>query len=151
MKRICAAITAAALFLAAASAHAQAPTAAEATKAMQAAEAVYLKAKAPLACGVVDMSGDIVIMKRRDSARPFTSRVAHGKARVTVAFGQPSSALVNFAGRGLDKAVGEPAFFFPGAVPLIKNGKQIGAIACAGGTEGSQDEDAAKAGAATLQ
>ena len=58
--------------------------------------------------------------------------------------------MAKMAGSGLDKAVGEPAFFMQGAVPLMKGGQQVGAIGCSGGTA-QQDEDAAKAGAATIQ
>jgi uncharacterized protein GlcG (DUF336 family) len=37
-----------------------------------------------------------------------------------------------------------------GGIPLIEEGKIVGAIGCSGGT-GSQDEEACKAGAATVK
>ena len=138
------------LFFTGAPLHAQAPAAADAMKAIHAAEVAYLKTKVPLTCTIVDMSGEIVLMQRGDGAKAFTTRISQGKARVTAAFGQPSGAMAKMAGLGLDKAVGEPAFFLQGAVPLMKGGQQVGAIGCSGGTA-QQDEDAAKAGAATLQ
>jgi uncharacterized protein GlcG (DUF336 family) len=121
----------------------------DAMKAVHVAEAAAMKLKAPLTCTVVDMSGEIVTMHRSDGARAFTTRIAHGKARVSAAFGQPSGAMAKMSGMGLDKAIGEPAFFMQGAVPLMKGGQQVGAIGCSGGT-GQQDEDAAKAAAAAF-
>lgn len=137
------------LCIAGASLHAQSPAAADVKKALAAAEAVYLKIKVPLTCTVVDMNGEIVAMQRGDGAKAFTTRISHGKARATAAFGQPSGALTRMSSMGLDKAVGEPAFFLQGAVPLTRNGQQVGAIGCSGGT-GQQDEDAANAGAAAF-
>lgn len=143
-----------ALSLAAGTATAQVagPSLADAKKAIAAAQASAVKAGTNLSCVVLDSRGAVVAAERMDAAPFFTVDVARGKALVAASFGSPSGALASLATTGIGALLPGPAspVFLQGAVPLKKGTANIGAIGCSGGT-GLQDEDGAKAGAATLQ
>ena len=141
--------TAAAVTLMALTAQAQVagPSLADAKKAIAAAQAVAVKMNINLSCVVLDARGAMVAAERMDKANYFTMDVARGKALVSASFGSPSGALASLATSGLGNVLAGPAtpLFMQGAVP-IKGG---GAIGCSGAAS-QQDEDAAKAGAATI-
>jgi len=100
---------------------------------------------------VVDSGGNLVAFERMDGAQLASIAIAEHKARVAVMFRRESKALENGIQSGnnylitLDGVIGSR-----GGIPLIENGKIIGAIGCSGGT-GSQDEVVAKAGAETMK
>ena len=123
------------------------PSLADAKKAIAAAQAVAVKMNINLSCVVLDARGAMVAAERMDKANYFTMDVARGKALVSASFGSPSGALASLATSGLGNVLAGPAtpLFLQGAVP-IKGG---GAIGCSGAAS-QQDEDAAKAGAATI-
>ncbi len=143
------------LFLAGASLQAQqgpiGPTLAEAKKMLAAAQAAAATMKVGLSCVVLDTRGGVVAVERMDNAPYFTADVARGKAVVAAAFGSPSGALASLATSGIGTVLPSPIppLFMQGAVPLMKNNQRLGAIGCSG-AQAQQDEDAAKAGAATL-
>ena len=127
------------------------PSLAESKDALAAAEAAAVEMGVGLTCAVVDSRGVLVALSRMDSARYFTADVAAGKARASAAFGAPSGALTSVGELGLDAVIeGGVMLFLQGAVPITKNGQSVGAIGCSGAAS-QQDEDAANAGAATLQ
>jgi glc operon protein GlcG len=145
------------LFLTAASLDAQqpgpiGPTLADAKKMLAAAQAAATKMGIGLSCVVLDSRGSVVALERMDNAPYFTADVARGKAVVTAAFGAPSGALASLATSGIGSVLPGPIppLFLQGAVPIMKTNQRLGAIGCSGG-QSQQDEDAAKAGAATLQ
>ena len=123
------------------------PSLADAKKAIAAAQAVAVKMNINLSCVVLDARGAMVAAERMDKANYFTMDVARGKALVSASFGSPSGALASLATSGLGNVLAGPAtpLFMQGAVP-IKGG---GAVGCSGAAS-QQDEDAAKAGAATI-
>ena len=137
-----------ALGLSVAATQAQAPTLAESQAALKAATAKADEMGVPMGCTVVDARGAIVAVARMDDAPFFTSDVAAGKARVSAAFGSKSADLMAMGSAGLDSVIngGGPMSFLPGAVPIVKDGRRVGAIGCSGAPDGQQDEDAAKAG-----
>jgi uncharacterized protein GlcG (DUF336 family) len=125
------------------------PTLAEARRAIAAAQAAATKMGVGLSCAVLDSRGGVVAIERMDNAPYFTTDVARSKATVSAAFGAPSGALTSLASTGiLDLLPGKP-LAMQGAVPISHNNQRYGAIGCSGGT-GQQDEDGAKAGAATF-
>jgi glc operon protein GlcG len=100
---------------------------------------------------VMDSGGNLVAFKRMDGAQLASISIAEHKARVAVKYRRPSKAFedaVQKAGLNyiltLDDVVASR-----GGIPLIEDGKIIGAIGCSGGT-GSQDEATCAAGAATI-
>jgi uncharacterized protein GlcG (DUF336 family) len=129
------------------------PTYAEAQKALAAAWASADKLNVKLSCAVVDSRGDLVALGRMDGARFQTTDVARGKALTSAMFGQPSGGMGALANSpvfpNLNTAAQGRLYPIQGAVPIMKNNQVFGAVGCSGAT-GQQDEDAAKAGAATF-
>ncbi len=101
---------------------------------------------------VVDSGGNLVAFKRMDNAQLASISIAEHKARTAAKYRRETKALENGiqnAGLNylmtLDDMIGSR-----GGIPLVHDGKLIGAIGCSGGT-GSQDEVTCKAGAAALR
>src|ERR1700684_2952916 len=99
---------------------------------------------------VVDSGGNLVAFSRMDGAQLGSIAVAEHKARTAVKFRRPTKAFEEAIQKGdtrtvtIDDVIGSR-----GGIPLVEDGKLIGAIGCAGGA-GSQDEVACTAGAATI-
>jgi glc operon protein GlcG len=146
------AVVATALTAGAAFAQVPEPSLAEAKTAIAAALATADTMKAGLGCVVIDSRGAVITAERMDNALFFTVDVARGKALVSATFGGPSGSLSAMAASGIGVTLPGPAspVWLQGAVPLTRGTTTIGAIGCSGGS-GQQDEDGAKAGAATLQ
>jgi glc operon protein GlcG len=132
---------------------AQAPAAGELTL----AEAVRLIAAAQsdagsknlrLTIAVVNQRGDVIAVGRMDGANPGTVDTAIGKAMVSAMFGQPSAALVARANtpvaQGVNAQAGGRLRFLQGALPIVREGFTVGAIA-GSGASAQQDEDAVRA------
>lgn len=100
---------------------------------------------------VYDAGGNLVAFKRMDGAQLASIQIAEHKAKAAVMFRRESKAFEAAIQGGnnyvitLDGAIGSR-----GGIPLVLDGKMIGAIGCSGGT-GSQDEASCKAGAAALR
>ncbi len=99
---------------------------------------------------VVDSGGNLVAFARMDGAQLASIAISEHKARTSVKYRRETKAIENGVQAGnhylvtLDDIVASR-----GGIPLVEDGKMIGAIGCSGGT-GSQDEVACKAGAATI-
>jgi glc operon protein GlcG len=99
---------------------------------------------------VVDSGGNLVAFARMDGAQLASIAIAEHKATTAVTFRRETKAFEAGMQSGLvyllslDGVIGSR-----GGIPLVEDGKMIGAIGVSGGT-GSQDEVTAKAGAATL-
>ncbi len=100
---------------------------------------------------VVDSGGNLVAFTRMDGAQLASIAIAEHKARAaamfrreTKIFGNRPVAGGNSAPLALDGVIASR-----GGIPLVADGKLIGAIGCSGGT-GSQDEASCKAGVAAL-
>ena len=100
---------------------------------------------------VVDTGGNLVAFQRMDGAQMASIAISEHKARASAMFRRETKAFENGIQGGnnylitLDGVIGSR-----GGIPLIENGKIIGAIGCSGGT-GSQDEVTCKVGAATVK
>ena len=100
---------------------------------------------------VVDPSGAMISFKRMDGAQLASIAIAEHKARVAARFRRDTKLLENAVNvaklnyvLSLDDVIASR-----GGIPLVENGKLIGAIGCSGGT-GSQDELVCKVGAALI-
>jgi len=120
-----------------------------AKKAMAAAEAEAAKNNWAMAIAIVDTGGHLVMLHRLDNTQIGSVRVAEGKARTSAEFRRPTKVLEDAAGSGggvglryltLGMVLAE------GGVPIIADGKLIGAIGASGGAS-QQDAQVAKAGA----
>jgi glc operon protein GlcG len=100
---------------------------------------------------VVDSGANLVAFARMDGAQLGSISISEHKARAAVKFRRPTKAFEEGIQKNdfkyqltLDDIIASR-----GGIPLIEDGKLIGAIGCSGGT-GSQDEAACMVGAATV-
>ncbi len=124
---------------------------ASAQAAIAAAQAEADKHGWPLNIAVVDSGANLVAFARMDGAQLASIAIAEHKARAAASFRRPT--------RVFEEALQKQDYKYiltldgiiasRGGIPLIVDGKLIGAIGCSGGT-GSQDEVACTAGAATI-
>jgi glc operon protein GlcG len=152
------ALTAAALTLIAAPLRAQAPLAdtkvmtAEAVKAVLAAAEAKAKAgKWNMSIAIVDAGGELLGFLRLDNASAGTAQIAVGKARTSARFGRPTKV---YADRVLTDTLTflsvDGLVSLQGGLPIMVNGRVIGAIGVSGGTS-QQDEDVAAAAIAIIK
>ncbi len=124
-----------------------------AKKAAAAAVAEARKNNWTMAVAVTDAAGDLVYFEKIDGTQTGSVNVAIGKARSAALFKRPSKVFqdVVAAGGGGLRILGlEGAVPIEGGIPLVMDGKIVGAIGLSGGT-GDQDGQCAKAGADALK
>jgi glc operon protein GlcG len=123
---------------------------ARAQAAIAAATAEAEKRGWALNVAIVDSGANLVAFGRMDGAQLGSVAVSEDKARTSVKFRRPTKAFEEAIQKGdirtltIDDVMGSR-----GGIPLIEDGKLIGAIGCSGGA-GSQDEVACLVGAATV-
>jgi glc operon protein GlcG len=100
---------------------------------------------------VVDSGANLVAFGRMDGAQLGSIAVSEHKARTAAKFRRPTKAFEEAIQKNdykyvltIDDVMGSR-----GGIPLVEDGKLIGAIGCSGGM-GSQDEVACTAGATTI-
>jgi uncharacterized protein GlcG (DUF336 family) len=126
-------------------------TLARAQSAIKAAMAEAEKRGWALDIAVVDSGANLVAFSRMDGAQLASIAIAEHKARAAASFRRPTKVFeegVQKAGNNYVLSL-DGVIASRGGIPLIEDGKLIGAIGCSGGT-GSQDEVACLAGAATI-
>jgi glc operon protein GlcG len=102
---------------------------------------------------VVDPAGDLVYFEKMDSAPTSSNEIGIGKARTAATFKRPSKAFFDQMESGhpyvgqLDPRIVASA----GGIPLMLNGKIVGAIGVSGGANGLMDAVAAQAGVDALK
>ncbi len=120
-----------------------------AKKAAAAAVAEARKNNWLMAFAVTDTGGNLVYFEKMDGTQTGSVNVAIGKARSAALFRRPTKAfedVVAGGGAGLRILALEGAVPVEGGVPIVMDGKIVGAIGASGGT-GQQDGICAKAGA----
>jgi len=119
--------------------------------AVQAAVAEATKHDWPMNIAVTDSGGNLVAFLRMDGALLASIAVSEHKARAAVKFRRPTKVLEDAVQKSDYKYVlsVDDVIATRGGIPLIEDGKIIGAIGCSGGT-GSQDEAVCMVGAATI-
>jgi glc operon protein GlcG len=125
-----------------------------AKKVMAAAEAEAIKNNWNMVITILDTGGNRVMMERLDNAVLAAISVSEGKARTAVGFRRPSKAIDDaIAGGGaalrLLSIQGE-GVFVQGGLPIVVDGKVVGAIGVSGGSS-QQDEQVAQAGLNALK
>jgi uncharacterized protein GlcG (DUF336 family) len=126
-----------------------------AEKAVKAAQAKARELGTPMTVTVVDGAGRLILCARGDGTGFFTPETSRAKAVAAAAFRRPTKEMANlresapaFWGN-IAALLGGQALPSIGAVPVISNGKLVGAVGCGGGT-GEQDHLCAEAGAAAI-
>jgi glc operon protein GlcG len=124
-----------------------------AKKAVEAAEAAANAAAAKVAIAVVDANGDLVYFRRMDGTAGVPVTASQAKARAAILFGVPTKALQDAVAAGTAvsatvtpaAATGAPIMAVQGGLPIVRNGKVVGAIGV-GGSTSQNDELFAQAG-----
>jgi glc operon protein GlcG len=100
------------------------------------------------AVAVVEPSGALVYFERMDNTQYASAQIAMDRARTSALFRRPTKAFADRVAQQNDLSVLSLAGsnWSEGGVPIIVNGKLIGAIGTSGGTQ-PQDGQVAKAGA----
>jgi uncharacterized protein GlcG (DUF336 family) len=128
-------------------------TLAQARTVVAAAEAVAAENAWNVVIAVVDSGGHLVLLQRMDNTQFGSVEVARQKAWSAVAFRRPTKAFQDVlagGGDGLRILEIEGAQALEGGVPLVVDGKIVGAIGVSGVT-GEQDGQIAAAGAAAAE
>jgi glc operon protein GlcG len=121
-----------------------------AKKAMSASEAEAKKNNWPVAIAILDTTGSLVMLQKLDNTQTGSVEIAIGKARTALDFRRPSKALqdvVAGGGAGLRLLSVRNMLTLEGGVPVIVDGKVVGAVGVSGVTS-EQDAQVAMAGAA---
>ena len=119
-----------------------------AKKIAAAAEAEALKRGSTVVIVVVDDGGHVIVLERLDDTQVASVEVGIGKARTAAIFRRPSKVFEDQIREGRVAALALPgATPLQGGIPIVVDGKVIGAIGVSGNTP-QEDEDIAKAGAA---
>jgi glc operon protein GlcG len=124
-----------------------------AKKAAGPAIAEALKNSLSVAVAIVDTSGNLVYYEKMDDTLLGSANVAIAKARSSVAFKRPTKAFEDVlasGGAGLRVLRLPGALPLEGGIPLLLDGKIVGAIGVSGATS-AQDTQCAKAGADALE
>jgi uncharacterized protein GlcG (DUF336 family) len=106
-----------------------------------------------MAIAIVDTHGELVYFERMDDVQQGSVDVALAKARSAARFKRPTKAFqdgVAAGGEGLRLLALEGAVPVEGGVPLVVDGKIVGAIGASGGTS-QQDGVVAAAAVAALK
>ncbi len=106
-----------------------------------------------MAVAIVDPSGNLVYYEKMDGTQLGSANVAIDKARSAALFKRPTKAFqdaVAAGGDGLRILRLQGATPLEGGIPLVMDGKIVGAIGVSGATS-AQDAQCAKAGADSLK
>jgi glc operon protein GlcG len=109
------------------------------------------KRKWKMNVAVVDSGGNLVAFQRMDGAMLASIQIAEHKARAAALFRRETRVFENAIQiNNFNYLMTLDGFIASrGGIPLIEEGKLIGAIGCSGGTD-SQDEVVCKAGLALI-
>jgi uncharacterized protein GlcG (DUF336 family) len=123
----------------------------DAKKAVAAAEAEARNNNWNVAIAIVDAGGNLILFERLDDTQLGSVNIAIGKARTAVHFKRPTKALEDMiaGGRQVFLAV-EGITPLQGGLPVIAEGKVIGAVGVSG-VMSSQDEQVAQTAVNVLQ
>ena len=118
-----------------------------AKKIAESAEVEALKRGSNVVIAVVDDGGHLLVLERLDDTQVASVEVAIGKARTAAIFRRPSKEFEDQIRNGRVAALALPgATPLQGGIPIVFEGKVIGAIGVSGNTP-QEDEDIAKVGA----
>jgi len=106
-----------------------------------------------MAVAVTDTAGQLVYFERMDNTQTGSINVAIGKARSASQFRRPTKVFQDLVAKGSEFTylLGlEGASVVQGGIPIVLDGKIVGAIGVSGAT-GAQDVQCAEAGIAALK
>jgi len=124
-----------------------------AKRVVAAAEAEALARGWPMVIAVVDSGGHLVVLHKLDHAQLGSVAVAQAKAETALRFKRPTKVFEDaIAGGGLGLRLLAMNDICPleGGLPLLRNGKIVGAIGVSG-MQSAQDAEVAAAGAGVIR
>jgi glc operon protein GlcG len=124
-----------------------------AKKAAESAVAEAAKNHWNMAVAVVDTSGNLVYYEKMDNTQMGSATIAVDKAKTAALFKRPTRAFQDAVGATPDGArvvSMHNVIAVEGGIPLVQDGKIVGAIGVSGATS-AQDAQCAKAGADLLK
>jgi len=125
-------------------------TLAAAEKMMAAAKAEAMKNGWKVVIVILDDGGHLIHLSRLDDTQYGSIDIALGKATTAIALKRPSKALEDAVASGRTALLGVKGITpLQGGLPIVVDGKVIGAIGVSGVTS-QQDEQTAKAGVDAL-
>jgi uncharacterized protein GlcG (DUF336 family) len=105
----------------------------------------------PMAVAVVDWAGHLVAFERVDSTQTASLTIAIEKARTAAGYRRPSKAFEDVLAGGRTAILALPGVLpSEGGVPIVREGRIVGAVGVSGGTA-QQDGVIAAAGIAALR
>jgi uncharacterized protein GlcG (DUF336 family) len=121
-----------------------------AKKMVAAGEAEARKNNWNVAITVVDASGTLILFQRMDETQPGSIAVSQGKARTSALFKRPTKAMEEMIAGGKTAFLAIDGIIpIQGGLPVIADGKVIGAVGVSG-VMSAQDEQIAMAALAVL-
>jgi uncharacterized protein GlcG (DUF336 family) len=124
-----------------------------AKKVMAAAEAEAAKSNWAVVITIIDSGGNVVMLHRGDDVQLSSIELAQGKAQTALRFKLPSKVLdeaISGGGPGLRFLALKDIVPLEGGLPLLMDGKIVGAIGVSG-VRSSQDAQTARAGVDALK
>lgn len=106
-----------------------------------------------MAAAVVDPNGELIYFEKLDGTQMASTDIAQDKARSAARFKRPTKVLMDAlaaGGDGLRFLALKGAIPVEGGVPIVMDGKVVGAIGMSGGTS-QQDGQCANAGAVAVK
>ena len=127
----------------------------KAKKALEAAEKKAGEIGVAVSIVIVDDHGTHIAMSRMDGAITISPRFAHAKAFTSASIGMPTSAVGPYAGEGkpyfgINTVLGGELTPVAGGIPVMIDGKLVGAVGVGGSQDVTQDEEIAKAAVEAL-
>jgi len=123
----------------------------QAQKAIDAAVAEAKKNGLLMAVAVVSNSGFLVAFGKMDQTQFASIQIAQDKAKAAAMFRRPTKVFEDRANSGGPSVLSlHGVVSSEGGIPLMRDGKVIGAIGCSGGTS-AQDGATCKVGADTIK
>jgi glc operon protein GlcG len=123
-----------------------------AKRVMAAAEAEAVKNNWPMVIAIMDVSGRLLMLHRMDNAQNGSVIIAQRKAETAVNFKRPTKAFEDLIAQGgvhLRMLSMDGVIPLEGGLPIMQDGRVVGAIGVSG-MASSQDSEVARAGIAAL-
>ena len=124
-----------------------------ARKVMAAAEAEAVKNNWAVVIAIIDSGGHVVMLHRRDDVQLSSIDISQGKAKTALMFKRPTKVLddaISSGGTGLRFLALKDIVPLEGGIPLLIDGKIVGAIGVSG-VLSAQDAQIARAGLDALK
>lgn len=122
-----------------------------ARKVVAAAAAAARQGNAGGAIAVVDDGGHLLALERLDGTFAAASNIAIGKARSAAEFQKPTRDFEEAIKNGRTSLIANPELLpLQGGVPILVDGRVVGAVGVAGANSAQQDDDIARLAATAL-